>query len=195
MTWDLLTVMWTFAITVILWISEPIHGIPAAVVALLPIMIFTTFGIIGPEDLKKIEWNVLILVAGGLTLGIAMKRTGLSDILVSQVGWTLFDPLLVIALFLIVTIMVSNFMSHTSAANLLIPIVTSIAIVIPIYGAILVALAASLAMSLPISTPPNAIAYATGTIDTREMAKTGTLVSIVGIGVLLVLASILMGFE
>ncbi len=195
MTWDLLTVMWTFGITVFLWITEPIHGIPAAVVALLPIMIFTTLGIIGPEDLKQIEWNVLFLVAGGLTLGIAMKKTGLSDILVSQISWTSFDPVIVVAMFIVVTILISNFMSHTSAANLLIPIVTSIAVILPTIGALFVALAASLAMSFPISTPPNAIAFATGTVDTLEMAKTGTLVSFAGICVLVIISVFMINFS
>ena len=48
-------------------------------------------------------------------------------------------------------------------------------------GTIGVAFAASLAMSLPISTPPNAIAFATREITTRDMVKYGTLVSIFGI--------------
>ena len=195
MTWDLLTVMWTFGITVFLWITEPIHGIPAAVVALLPIMIFTIFSIIGPEDLKKIEWNVLILVAGGLTLGIAMNKTGLSEILVSQITWENIPTLAVVGMFIIVTMLMSNFMSHTSASNLLIPIITSIAVIAPTLGAVLVALASSLAMSLPISTPPNAIAFSTGTVETKEMAKAGTLVSFIGIMVLMVLAVLLLNGE
>jgi di/tricarboxylate transporter len=53
----------------------PIPGLTEA--SKICMMIFTMFSIIGPEDLKKIEWNVLFLVAGGLTLGVAMKRTGL----------------------------------------------------------------------------------------------------------------------
>jgi sodium-dependent dicarboxylate transporter 2/3/5 len=194
LTWDLLLVMWTFGITVLLWITEPLHGFPAAVVALLPIMIFTTFGIIDAEDLKKIEWNVLFLVAGGLTLGIAMTQTGLSEILVGSIDWTSLPSIMVIALFIFVTIILSNFMSHTSAANLLIPIVSSIVVIKPSIGALLVALASSLAMSLPISTPPNAIAFASGVIETREMAKAGSLVSLLGILVLLGLAFLLMNF-
>ena len=194
MTWDLLTVMWTFAITVFMWITEPIHGIPAAVVALLPVMIFTMFGIIGRDDLKKIEWDVLILVAGGLTLGISMKLTGLSDILVGQLSWEDLGIYIILIMFIVVTMLVSNFMSHTAASNILIPIVTSVAVVSPVIGALLVALSSSLAMSLPISTPPNAIAFSTRTVDTREMAKSGTMVSAMGVAVLFVAALLLMYF-
>jgi sodium-dependent dicarboxylate transporter 2/3/5 len=95
-------------------------------------------------------------------------------------------------MFIVVTMMMSNFMSHTSASNLLIPIVTSIAVISPTIGALLVALASSLAMSLPISTPPNAIAFSTGTVETKEMAKAGTLVSLVGVIVLMILAVLLL---
>lgn len=83
-------------------------------------------------------------------------------------------------------------MSHTSAVNLLIPIVSSVAVIAPSAGAIIVALASSLAMSLPIGTPPNAIAFATGTIETKEMAKTGSMVSLLGSVVLLLLVAALM---
>jgi len=191
MTWDLLMTMGTFSITVLLWITEPLHGIPAAVVALLPIMIFTMFSIIDRNDLKKIEWDVLILVAGGLTLGISMKLSGLSDALVNQIAWENLGLILILILISVVTILISNFMSHTSAANLLIPIATSISVLSPVIGAVVVALSASLAMSLPISTPPNAIAFSTRTVDTREMARTGTIVSSIGIFVILALALVL----
>ena len=191
MTWDLLMTMGTFSITVLLWITEPLHGIPAAVVALLPIMIFTMFSIIDRNDLKKIEWDVLILVAGGLTLGISMKLSGLSDALVNHIAWENLGLILILVLISVVTMLISNFMSHTSAANLLIPIATSISVLSPVIGAIVVALSASLAMSLPISTPPNAIAFSTRTVDTREMARTGTIVSSIGIFVILALALVL----
>jgi sodium-dependent dicarboxylate transporter 2/3/5 len=194
MTWDLLLVMWTFAITVLMWITEPLHGIPAAVTALLPVMIFTMFGIIGRDDLKKIEWDVLILVAGGLTLGVSMKLSGLSDILVGQISWENLGIYIVLIMFGTVTMLMSNFMSHTSAANILIPIVTSVAVISPPVGALLVAFTSSLAMSLPISTPPNAIAFATRTVDTREMAKTGTIVSVSGLIVLFFTSLLLLYF-
>ncbi len=53
-----------------------------------------------------------------------------------------------------------------------------------------IAIAASAAMSLPISTPPNAIAYSTGLIEQKDMAKTGLIVGfitlIVGFSLLIV---------
>lgn len=176
-TWDLLIVTITFGLTVGLWLTEPLHHIPSAVVALIPVMIFTMFGIINREDLRKIEWHVLILVAGGMTLGVAMKSTGLSDLLVAQLAFLNVSSTLLLIIMVLLAVAVSNFMSNTSAANLLIPIVTAMAGMSPLAGAIAVALACSMAMSLPISTPPNAIAFATQEITTRDMARYGTIVS------------------
>ncbi|MGJ3243348.1 MAG: SLC13 family permease [Opitutales bacterium] len=182
---NFIIVVGTFAATVGLWMLEPLHGIPSAVAALLPIMIFTMFGIIGADDLKRIEWDVLILVAGGLSLGVGLDRSGLSDTLVGLIPFSAIDKTLLLALFAVLTVLISNFMSNTSAANMLIPIVAAIPVFSPLEGPVTVALCASLAMSLPISTPPNAIVYATRSIATADMARTGSIVSVCGVGFLL----------
>jgi len=184
-SWDLVVVTCTFTATVLLWMTEPLHGIPAAVVALLPVMIFTMLGIIGREDLKKIEWHVLILLAGGLTLGVAMQRTGLSQILVNLLPLGKLSPVALLCIIVPASMLISNFTSHTAAANLIIPIVVTIGVLPPQFSAVGVAFATSLAMSLPISTPPNAIAFATGSVTTKEMAIVGTIISLIGMTIVL----------
>ena len=190
-TWDLMTVVITFSITVLLWLTESLHGIPAAVVALLPVMIFTMFGIIDAKDLKRLDWDVLILIAGGLTLGVAMKTSGLSDILVKELSLFGLSPFILMVVIVVFAIILSNFMSNTSAANVMIPLVVSFGTLDPLMGALGVAFACSLSMSLPISTPPNAIAFATHAIETRDMAKYGTLMSFFGIILVLIVLFIL----
>ncbi len=193
-TWDLVIVVVTFTVTVGLWLTEPLHHMPSGVVALLPIMIFTMFGIINREDLRMIEWHVLILIAGGMTLGVAMKASGLSDVLIGVITAAGLSPLAMLLVFVVFSVLISNFMSHTSASNLLIPIVSSISVISPIVGAVAVAFACSLAMSLPISTPPNAIAFATRAITTKDMAKYGTMVSLVGVTLIVALIFLLAQF-
>ena len=51
-------------------------------------------------------------------------------------------------------------------------------------AAVVLALACSLGMSLPISTPPNAIAYATGEVSTADMARVGIVIGVAGTTVL-----------
>ncbi|MBO7512319.1 MAG: anion permease, partial [Fibrobacter sp.] len=84
----------------------------------------------------------------------------------------------------------ANFMSHTSTATLLVPILCAVGIAcqnnLTGLGGVTallvsVAFASSLGMSLPISTPPNALAHATGYTDTRGMAITGVVMGILGL--------------
>ena len=182
-------VVGTFVLTVALWLTQPLHDLPSAVVAMLPIAVFTAFGIIDRHDLQTLDWDVMILVAGGMTLGVAMQVSGLSDVIVAGVPFGGMPMLALLAVIGLVSITLSNFMSHTSASNLLIPIVLSLSVPVasfsPKLGALTVALCSSLAMSLPISTPPNAIAFATRAITTRELARYGTIVSAIGIVIIL----------
>lgn len=77
-------------------------------------------------------------------------------------------------------------MSNTATANLLLPLITTLGAsmhgLIPYGGEMVlilaVRLATSLGMSLPISTPPNALAYALGHIDTKQMAKVGIILGL-----------------
>ena len=84
----------------------------------------------------------------------------------------------------------ANFISHTATANLLVPILALAGgamkdLLSPFGGVstllIGVALASSLAMILPISTPPNAIAHATGMIEQKDMVRTGVIMGAVGL--------------
>lgn len=177
----LLIVTGTFTVTVLLWMTEPLHGAPAAVAALLPVAVFTVTGVIDSQDLKRIDWDVLILVAGGLSLGVGMEKTGLSHFLVDLVPFGSLSPIALTVAFGVVTVLISTFMSNTSAANVLIPIAVAIAVWSPLVGAVTVAMIASLGMGLPVSTPPNAIAYATGRVAYKEMTVMGTTLSVLGL--------------
>jgi len=90
----------------------------------------------------------------------------------------------------LICLFMANFMSHTSTATLLVPILCAVGIAcqnnLTGLGGVTallvsVAFASSLGMSLPISTPPNALAHATGYTDTRGMAITGVVMGILGL--------------
>jgi solute carrier family 13 (sodium-dependent dicarboxylate transporter), member 2/3/5 len=76
-------------------------------------------------------------------------------------------------------------MSNTAAANLIIPIAMVTSGANPLQLAVLVAFACSFAMALPISTPPNAIAFASGKISSRDMLMAGGIISVIGTVLLL----------
>lgn len=173
-----------FLITILLWMMEGLHGWSAGMVALVPFCLFTMSGILVAEDLKRIPWDVLILVAGGLILGTGLQKTGLAQKLLEWIPLDNERLGLLMILIVLATVTLSNFMSNTSAATIVLPLALSLSAGSSILMALGVAFAASLAMSLPISTPPNAIAYGTGLIPSREMLRYGTLCTLAGVVVL-----------
>ncbi|MBT8180736.1 MAG: DASS family sodium-coupled anion symporter, partial [Eudoraea sp.] len=72
-------VLSVLGLTLLLWLTEKLHGIPAAMVSFVPIILLTMTGIISGEDVRKLPWDTLMLVAGGLTLGLAIQDTGLAS--------------------------------------------------------------------------------------------------------------------
>ena len=174
-----------FGLTVALWLLEPLHGVPAALVALIPIAIFAPLGVTSVDDLRLLNWDVLILIGGGLSLAVGMQRSGLSLFLVEMIPFGRLALLPLMAAFALATVVFSNLMSSTAVANLLIPIAVGVATWSPMVGALLVAFSAALGMSLPVSTPPNAIAYASRRLELRDMAFTGSIVTVFGFAIVL----------
>ncbi|MCS7033388.1 MAG: DASS family sodium-coupled anion symporter [Phycisphaerae bacterium] len=191
-----LYVVFIFVLTVLLWLSEPWHGLPAAAVAMLPAVAFTAPGVLTHHDVNHLDWNILILIAGGISLGAGVQATQLDQVVASLLAVNVAgSPLLLMALLVVATLLLSTFMSNTAAANLLLPIAIAYAVArkdaagfLPVQFALGIALSASLAMALPISTPPNALACAGGEVNSRDMALPGALIGVVG-GFLIVLAT------
>ena len=180
----------TFALTILLWITEQWTGINSNLVALIPFAVFSATGVIDKKDLSEIEWSVLWMVAGGLALGVGLMKTGLASTLVNAIPFSSMSPFLVMVAAGIIGYLISNFLSHSSAANLLCPIIAVIGSALSVelepFGgvrALLIGLAisTSVAMLLPISTPPNAIASSTGLVETKDMLKVGVVIGVVGL--------------
>ncbi|TGK21386.1 DASS family sodium-coupled anion symporter [Leptospira kmetyi] len=176
--------------TVALWFTENLHGIPAGVIALLPLILFPTFRILNEKDINSLEWSVLLLIAGGIAIGIGLQQSGMS-LWFSEILKPITKPeyaVSVLFLLCILALLLSTFMSNTAATNLLVPFAFPLsAIILPGSEAYLleiclgIALSASLAMSLPVSTPPNAIAYAVGGFEIKDMIRAGLPVGIFGL--------------
>jgi solute carrier family 13 (sodium-dependent dicarboxylate transporter), member 2/3/5 len=185
----------TFAITVLLWVTEGIHGIRSSIVALIPVAVLTLTSTFEKQDIRKLPWEVLWLIAGGIALGISMKETGLAEWMVGAISWEQFGYLMLLAVFGTVALVMSNFLSNTVTASLLIPLAISLAMSGIMDGQVfgmmmiglVIALASSFAMVLPISTPPNAIAVSTGLLETKDMIRSGLIIGLIGLVLILVL--------
>ncbi len=184
-----LVVYITFAATILLWLVGDLHGMNSYTVALIPVAVFSVTGIINKEDLKKISWDVLWLVSGGIALGLALDKTGLAALVVHSIPFGDFSPYVVLFGAALLCLLMANFMSHTATANLLMPIMAALGASMTSLSALggevtlilVVTFAASLGMSLPISTPPNALAHATGYVQSNQMAKVGVVLGLVGV--------------
>lgn len=196
--WDFKTwsVVAAFAITIFMWMfGTDLWGIDTNVVAMIPIAIFCATGILTRRDLEEINWSVLWMVAGGFALGVALNYSdqysvSLSSLIVSSVPFDTFAPLVVMVLAGLICFGFSNFISHSAATSLLVPVLGVIAVglgdSLAEFGgsqAMLVgiAIASSVSMILPISTPPNAIAHSTGFIQQKDMMKVGIIVGLLGL--------------
>ena len=187
--WRAYVVYATFALTVVLWMLGGLHGMNSYVVAMIPVAVFSCTSIITTKDLKTISWDVLWLLSGGIALGVGLEKTGLAARMVHSIPFDTWAPFVVLLAAMAITLLMANFMSHTATANLLLPIMAAMAGGLtglepmggPVGLILAVTFAASLGMTLPISTPPNALASATGMVQTPDMAKIGVIVGLVGL--------------
>lgn len=190
-SWQAIVVYITFALTILLWMTTSLHGMNTYVVSIIPLAVFTLTGIMGKEELKLINWDVLWLVAGGIAIGIGLDKTGLAEALAHAVDYSSLSPIAVVLTLSLICWVMANFMSNTATANLLMPIAAAVAASMESLASIgglqgvlvVVAFSASLGMILPVSTPPNSLAYSTGLIESKDMAKTGIIIGIVGLSI------------
>jgi len=173
-----------FTATVILWLTEDLHGLPASAVSLFPLVSLLVSGILKREDINGIGWDVLILIAGGLALGFGLTVTGLDQRIVGALPSGERIGMLLLVL-IAITFLFSTVLSNTAVANLVLPIGFA-AVSTGQLPAVLIgiALTASLAMALPVSTPPNAMAYAKGEFSSADMAKVGVPIGLLGVAII-----------
>ena len=188
--WRSIVVYVTFAVTVLLWMTDKFTGVNSNVVAMIPVGIFCITGVITKRDLEEISWSVLWMVAGGFALGVALNETGLAQHLIESIPFNTWSPVAMIIGSGMICYLMANFISHTATAALLVPILAiagismreNLAVVGGVSTLLIgVAIGSSLAMVLPISTPPNALAHATGMIHQKDMEKVGIIMGVIGL--------------
>lgn len=160
------------AFTIVLWLTEGLHGWPAPAVAVGAMVAIVAFGLLRPSDIREIDWTTLVLIAGGIGLGRLLDRAGT----ISQFAeWLPLETLPhTAALFILclISASLSSVMSNTGTATLLIPL--AVTIDASPSTAILIAVSASLGVPFVISTPPNAMAVANG-LHSRDLLAPGLL--------------------
>jgi sodium-dependent dicarboxylate transporter 2/3/5 len=178
--------------TVFLWMTSSFHNLSVSAVAVLPIVTLTMTGILKSEDIRRLPWDTLLLVAGGLSLGLALQDTKLLEHFAGHIMSSSFSTVFLYLTFAYVTMIFSNIMSNTATATILIPLGIYLMPEHVIQIAVILGLSASTALLLPVSTPPNAIAYSTGLIKQREFLTGGLLVGLMGPPLIVILVMLIL---
>lgn len=175
-----------FGLTVLGWVfSAPLGrwlGVAQDMDALVAVAAIVLLGATGvlrwPDFERQTQWGVLLLFGGGLTLSQVMATSGASLFLAQGlVSWVGGAPAWLVLLVVVgFVVLLTELVSNTASAALLIPIVMGMAPALGLEApglAVAVALAASCAFMLPVATPPNAIVFGSGQVAQRDMMRCG----------------------
>ena len=126
---------------------------------------------------RKVPWDVLVLIGGGLSLAAAVQKNGVAEWIggfASQADWIPAVGLIFLVVFLIVWL--TEITSNSATTSTFLPIVSAMAVALgqgPLAISAAVALASSCAFMLPVATPPNAIVFGSGRLTLQEMMRAG----------------------
>ena len=136
------------------------------------------------REAERLPWGVLILFGGGISLGRAVSRTGLSEWLGTQMGSLEALPAIAfIAAVVLLVIFLTELTSNVAAMTTLAPILGTLALAVGAAPSSLLApaaVAASCAFMLPVATAPNAIIYASGKVTIGQMMRAGLRINLLG---------------
>jgi len=171
--------LWLFGPSLAALLSLPADVFNATIVAVVSVPLLLLLGCVDWKALEKgIQWGVLILLGGGLTLGHALTESGAADwlggLLVNSVGE--LPPFALLLMLVAIAVFVTELVSNTAMAANMSPIVLGAALQLGMEASTLVipiAIATSMAFMLPVATPPNALVHATGIITQRNMLRAG----------------------
>ena len=148
--------------------------------ALVGALLIVTTTILKPKEAyEAIEWKVIFMMAGVLSMGAALEKTGGSDLISELIYDSMgsFDPRITLSLIFLVTFLSTNVLSSKAAAALMTPIVISLAAAMQVNSKpflIAVMFACSLTFMTPVSYPTNTMVYAPGNYKFKDYLKIGT---------------------
>ncbi len=167
-------------VTILFWVTGSIHGIKAASISAIPIVGLTVTGVLTANDMKTLPWDTLFLVAGGLSLGEALKSTGVLNEYAVHLKTLNAHPIIFLLILAYLGMIAANVMSGIASCMLLIPLGMAI---LPGYRAevaISVGLSVSCTLFLPVSIPSNVIVYSTGLLEQKDFRLGGTIAGLLG---------------
>jgi len=164
----------------------------ALVMLVLPLRFKPFQTALAPRSIIYAGWDMIILLGGGSAMAYGLSATKLSAVIAELVkGSAGLSPLLALIVICFIALVLTEIASNTATANLILPLIPSVAGALGMHPAPLMAgaaMVASFGLMLPAGTPPNAICFASGYIPITKMVRCGALVDLFGL-ILIVLVS------
>lgn len=143
------------------------------------------------ESASRMPWGILILFGGGLSLAAAVQAGGVAEFIGSQaVGMAALPPLLLILMVTATVVFLTELTSNTATTASLVPVLAALGPGVGVHPYLLIVpatVAASCAFMLPVATPPNAIVFGSGRITTANMVRTGIVLNLISIVLIMLL--------
>jgi sodium-dependent dicarboxylate transporter 2/3/5 len=147
------------------------------------------------RDTEKLPWGILLLFGGGISLAGALKEVGLIDLIGDQFTGLDVTGFWVVLGLTAVSLFLTEVMSNVALVTVFLPVVGAVAVGLdldPVLFCIPVTLAASCAFMLPMSTPPNAIVFASGKLQVFDMVRAGLWLNLLAITLIALLAQLVL---
>jgi sodium-dependent dicarboxylate transporter 2/3/5 len=149
------------------------------------------------KDTEALPWGVLLMFGGGMSLAEAFSSSGLVQVITDSMNSLDKSNLFFFVSVLCgVGLVITALMSNLAMVNIFVPVVAALALGVgksPELFAIPVTIAASCDFMFPMSTPPNAIAYSSGYIKSKDMLRAGLVLNILSLAWLIIFAYVMFG--
>ncbi|WP_322487644.1 SLC13 family permease [Chloroflexus sp.] len=171
--------------------------LPTVTVALVAAVAMVITGCVPLSDIyRRLSWESLVLIAAMLPMATALTKTGGATLIANELATALgaFSPLVVLAGVFIITSFLSQFISNTATAVLMMPIALGIAQQLGLAPEPLVitaAIAASTAFATPIASPVNTLVLVPGGYRFADYARAGIPLQVVVLMICLLVAPLI----
>ncbi|MCA9522787.1 MAG: SLC13/DASS family transporter [Myxococcales bacterium] len=145
-------------------------------------------GLLAVDSFRHVPWEIVLLFGGGFALAAGFEVSGLAKLIGEQLrAMSGVAPIAVVAAICLVMTFLTELTSNTATAQLVLPILASMAVAMQLHPLLLMipaTLSASCAFMLPVATPPNAVVFGSGRVRIGEMARVGLALNLIGVVVI-----------